>query len=152
MRASNGQITYLFDVPDEQMMAKENQAVTGELARLGAERDENRRKLGDALHLQATSEQVCIYTHAEKLDRIGKGVPDSREICFALILGYNIESLLIGNTVPRGHSKWDQLLLVNIGEYIGFCVYRRSCLLWSPVIVHRGQESGGSAGLVTRCS
>ena len=26
------------------------------------------------------------------------------------------------------------LLLVKIGNYIGFCVYRRSYLLWSPVI------------------
>ena len=24
--------------------------------------------------------------------------------------------------------------MVKIGEYIGFCVYYRSCLLWSPVI------------------
>ena len=25
-------------------------------------------------------------------------------------------------------------MLVKIGKYIGFCVYRRSYLLWSPVI------------------
>lgn len=40
-------------------MAKENQAVTSELTRLVAERDDSRRKLGDALHNQATAEQVC---------------------------------------------------------------------------------------------
>lgn len=39
-------------------MTKENQAVTSELTRLGAERDDGRRKLGDALHAQATAEQV----------------------------------------------------------------------------------------------
>ena len=27
------------------------------------------------------------------------------------------------------------MLLVNIGKYMGFCVYRRSYLLWPPVIV-----------------
>ena len=41
-----------------QMMAKENQAVTSEVTRLVAERDDGRRKLGDALHNQATAEQV----------------------------------------------------------------------------------------------
>lgn len=40
------------------MMAKENQAVTSELTRLGAERDDRRRQLGDALHNQTTAEQV----------------------------------------------------------------------------------------------
>lgn len=44
--------------PVEQMMAKENQAVTLELTRLGAERDDDRRKLGDALHQQGTAAQV----------------------------------------------------------------------------------------------
>lgn len=58
LRARRRRRHYLSAVPTHQMMAKENQAVTGELARLGAERDENRRKLGDALHQQATSEQV----------------------------------------------------------------------------------------------
>ena len=28
-------------------------------------------------------------------------------------------------------------MLVKIGKYIGFCVYRRSYLLWSPVIIAR---------------
>ena len=38
------------------------------------------------------------------------------------------------------HSKQDQMCSVKIGKYIGFWVYRRSYLLWSPVIVpkHRG--------------
>lgn len=40
------------------MMAKENQAVTAELTRLGTERDDERRKLGDALHQHATAEQA----------------------------------------------------------------------------------------------
>ena len=32
------------------------------------------------------------------------------------------------------HSKYDHILLVKIGNYLGFCVYRRSWyLLWSPV-------------------
>ena len=32
-------------------------------------------------------------------------------------------------------SNLDQILLVKIATYIGFCVYRRSYLIWSPVIV-----------------
>ena len=32
----------------------------------------------------------------------------------------------------------DQILLVKIGKYIGFCVYRRSYLLWFPVIPYQG--------------
>ena len=32
------------------------------------------------------------------------------------------------------NTWYDQILLVKIGKYIGFCVYRRSYLLWSPVI------------------
>ena len=39
------------------------------------------------------------------------------------------------NNIAGGHSKKDQLLLVKIAKYIGFCAYRRSYLLWSPVIV-----------------
>lgn len=39
-------------------MAKENQAVTADLSRLGAEKEEDRRRLGDALHKAATAEQV----------------------------------------------------------------------------------------------
>ena len=29
-------------------------------------------------------------------------------------------------------------MLVKIAKYLGFCVYRRSYLLWPPVIVVRG--------------
>ena len=31
-------------------------------------------------------------------------------------------------------------MLVKIGKYIGFCVYRRSYLLWSPVIGDRRER------------
>ena len=33
-------------------------------------------------------------------------------------------------------------MLVNVGKYIGFCVYRRPYLLWSPVIVKKGKCIG----------
>ena len=36
-----------------------------------------------------------------------------------------------GGSATGGDSKWDQILLVKIGKYIGFCVYRSSYLLWS---------------------
>ena len=32
-------------------------------------------------------------------------------------------------------SKYDQILFVKVGRYIGFCVYRRSYLLWTSVLV-----------------
>ena len=35
--------------------------------------------------------------------------------------------------ITEDDSKWDQILLVRIHEYIGFCVHRRSYLLGSPV-------------------
>ena len=35
--------------------------------------------------------------------------------------------------ITEDDSKWDQILLVKIHEYIGFCVHRRSYLLGSPV-------------------
>ena len=38
-------------------------------------------------------------------------------------------------SVTGGHSKEDRMLLVKIRKYIGVCVYRRSCLIWSPVLV-----------------
>ena len=38
------------------------------------------------------------------------------------------------NDITGGHSKQDQIMSVKIGKYIGGCVYRRSYLLWSPVI------------------
>ena len=37
-------------------------------------------------------------------------------------------------TITGDHSKWNQILLVKIGKYVGFSVYRRSYLLWFPVI------------------
>ena len=37
--------------------------------------------------------------------------------------------------ITEDDSKQDQILLVKIYEYIGFCFHRRSCLLGSPVIV-----------------
>ena len=33
------------------------------------------------------------------------------------------------------HSKYDQILFLKIGKYIGFCMCRRSYLMWSPAIV-----------------
>ena len=43
-------------------------------------------------------------------------------------------------TSTGGHSKEDPILLVKIAKHIGFGVYRRSYLPWSPVIVK--PESG----------
>ena len=37
-----------------------------------------------------------------------------------------------------GHIKWDQIILVKIHKYIGFSMYRRSYLLWPPVILCAG--------------
>ena len=37
------------------------------------------------------------------------------------------------STITGVHSNQDEIWLVKIGEYIGFYVYRRSSLLWSPV-------------------
>ena len=37
--------------------------------------------------------------------------------------------------ITEDHSKWDQILSVEMVKYIGFCVYRRSYLLWFPIIV-----------------
>ena len=39
--------------------------------------------------------------------------------------------------ITGGHSKWDPILLVKIVKYlsVGFCVYRRSFLIWSSVVV-----------------
>ena len=44
----------------------------------------------------------------------------------------NIELLFTGD-----HSEQDQILSVKMGEYVGFCVYHRSYLLWSPVALTR---------------
>ena len=38
-------------------------------------------------------------------------------------------------TITGNHSKQDQILLVKIAKYVGFCVRRRSYLIWPPVIV-----------------
>lgn len=57
------------------MMAKENQAVTSELTRLVAERDDGRRKLGDALHNQSTAEQVCVGVLNSDALALPKGEP-----------------------------------------------------------------------------
>ena len=40
-----------------------------------------------------------------------------------------------GVPVKRDHSKQDHILLVKIGKYIGFCVYRGSYLIWFPVVL-----------------
>ena len=37
--------------------------------------------------------------------------------------------------ITEDDSKQDQILLVKIDEYKGFCDHRRSCLLGTPVIV-----------------
>ena len=42
---------------------------------------------------------------------------------------------IVRTTIAGDHGKWDQILLVKKGKYIGFCVYRRSCLLRSPLIL-----------------
>ena len=38
-------------------------------------------------------------------------------------------------TITGGQNKEDQILLAKIGKYIDFCVYRRSYLLWPPVLI-----------------
>ena len=38
------------------------------------------------------------------------------------------------HTITEGHSKQDQILLVKVGNHVGYCVYRRSYSLWSPVL------------------
>ena len=38
-------------------------------------------------------------------------------------------------TIAGVHSKKDKILLVKIAKYIGFCVYRRSYLIWPPVVL-----------------
>ena len=50
-------------------------------------------------------------------------------------------------TITGGHSKQDQILLVNIGKYTGFCMCLRSYLIWPPVITTRlVQLVGGCKG------
>ena len=38
-------------------------------------------------------------------------------------------------TITGGHGEYDPMLSAKIAKYIGFCVYHRSYLLWSPVIM-----------------
>ena len=40
----------------------------------------------------------------------------------------------LDDLLPGDHSKQDQIMFVKIGKYTVFHVYRRSYLLWSPVI------------------
>ena len=48
----------------------------------------------------------------------------------------NIRQKRSSETAITGdHSKQDQILAVNIAICIGFCVHRRSSLMWSPVIL-----------------
>ena len=37
--------------------------------------------------------------------------------------------------ITEDHSKYNQISLVKIAIYVGFCVYRRPYLIWSPVII-----------------
>ena len=41
---------------------------------------------------------------------------------------------MYGTFITGDHCKQDHILFVKIGTCIVFCVYRRSYLLWSPVI------------------
>ena len=42
--------------------------------------------------------------------------------------------MTVACTIKLREGKQDQILLVNISQYIGFWLYCRSCLLWSPVL------------------
>ena len=53
----------------------------------------------------------------------------------------------VGYSITGDHSKQDQILLVKIGKYIGFCLYRRSYLLWSPVIEATLDGKSTSSGI-----
>ena len=63
----------------------------------------------------------CPYTYVS-LDV--STLPDVKNILFT-----DSRILITGD-----HSKLDQILFVKTTKYKGFCVYRRSYLLWSPVI------------------
>ena len=47
------------------------------------------------------------------------------------------------------HSKWDHMLVVKIAKYRGFCVYRGSYLIWSPVIGNREEKVENTRTVVT---
>ena len=55
-------------------------------------------------------------------------------------------TLLYSSSITGDHSKYDQKSLVKLSKYIGFCMYRRSYLLWSPVIEYPPPPNG-TAGL-----
>ena len=38
------------------------------------------------------------------------------------------------HSISGDHSKYDQILIVKIYKYTGFCVCRRFYLIWYPVI------------------
>ena len=68
--------------------------------------------------------------------RSSSGAIVDGHVVISIINSININSTFVVHVVFTGdHSKQDQMLLVKIAKYIGFCLYRRSYFLWSPVIV-----------------
>ena len=61
---------------------------------------------------------TCLYF----LSRVGFSFPIARRL-----------SSRVAST--GDHSNWDQILSVKIAKYTGFCVYRRSYLIWPPAIL-----------------
>lgn len=53
-------------------------------------------------------------------------------------VGFSFILELEGSIVKEEHSKQDQILLVRIGNYVGFSVYHGSYLPWSPVLIVTG--------------
>ena len=48
---------------------------------------------------------------------------------------YNYMYVVYDIIINGGRSKLNQILFLKIiGEYIGFCVYRRFYIIWSPVL------------------
>ena len=41
--------------------------------------------------------------------------------------------IIVKQTITAGHSKQDQIVLVNIAKHVGFCVYRRSYQVFTMV-------------------
>ena len=80
------------------------------------------------------------YTIPRDLFGASKGTPVSTEEQIKMTITTSAtphESARAAGLFTGGHSKWDQILLVKIGQYIGFRVYLRSYLLWPPVINRR---------------
>ena len=50
-----------------------------------------------------------------------------------IVFSYS-SKIISSSTITGGHSKQDHIWLVKIGKYVGFCMYRRSYLIWSPAI------------------